>query len=98
MNLKQFILNECANCFSTDPGYRPALWCEPRDKPCQVLVKTPERCRYFEGAVLPIDRDHGGEYAQATTPAPELQLFTPPPDKQMPRRRAVAYQERVGVQ
>ena len=72
-SIKQFVSDECANFFCTDPGYRPALWCESRGEKCSVLV-TGKRCRYFEKCVLPAEPGMSGAYVIATRSADQTVL------------------------
>lgn len=93
--LKAFISENCANYFSSDPGYRPAEWCEGRQKLCAVL-QGGARCKYFEEGVLPIDPDMTGLYVEISSSPPERIGNEVSIEQQKPHRRATRPRKRDG--
>jgi hypothetical protein len=72
LSLRGVIAEECANYFSTDPGYRSIRWCEARQAPCRPLGNPPTPCGYFQEAVLPAWPDIAGEYVALVRQRPGI--------------------------
>ena len=55
-SIEQLISRECANFSSSDPGFRPASWCDKKEVRCPVIAEG-EACPYLEEYVLPAHPD-----------------------------------------
>lgn len=62
----KLIQNLCANYSLVGPT-DVRNWCWPRDKICRFFNKEPERCGYFERAVMPTDEEVKQEYIKYFT-------------------------------
>ena len=62
MTLLSLIRNECANYFSSLNSIKN--YCCLTDKTCVYFSENKPRCKYFEEAVLPLDKDLEYKYKQ----------------------------------